>query len=614
LAALLAAAAAVVSRTGAAAGLAVLILGCVGATAAWPNRFRPTLGDKLGSRMDLSRPLFERWNALSYVVAPPFERTERPFLWSTPTTALTGNFEESLALIDGDAATPLVGYRTLDDVRYLRQDVTAAAHWLRPDGTACVMGVGGGRDVLAALEAGHPRVIAAEINPSMVRLVNAISAQSPVGIDPRVTLVAEDGRQRFGTATGECRVLQASLVDTWAATGAGAFAHSEATLYTREAWAGFLRAVEPDGVLTFSRWYSPTDVDETSRLVALALASLFDRGVAHPREHLALVSGGRIATLLVSPAPLSAADVSQLKAVAAREQRPLLISPDTVAASPLLEQLLTAPNAGALAAVGEPVGLNTAPSSDDSPFFFQILRGRRWLEWDREPGVARGNAVAAAVLGLTFVVLALLTALFLLPTLASRTRRGAAFEGRTTVYFGALGAGFMLAEVALVQRMHLVLAHPTLALVFVLAGLLAAMGCGSIASTRLLTTRRRVAAACLLAALALAVLPRGVIHPLAVWSAGASLPVRAAWTSATAACLGVILGTLFPSGLRFLGEPQAVPLAFAVNGAAGVLGGLVAIVVSVLAGIPQSFYLAAVVYAVAAAASPPFWRGAASQA
>jgi hypothetical protein len=176
------------------------------------------------------------------------------------------------------------------------------------------------------------------------------------------------------------------------------------------------------------------------------------------------------------------------------------------------------------------------------------------------------------------------------------------------LYFAALGLGFMLAEVALVQRMHLVLAHPTLALVFVLAGLLAAMGAGSALSTRLLSTPRRVAIAALIAAVFLAALPHAVIGPLAAATRFAPLAVRAAWTAATAAGLGFVLGMLFPSGLRFLPHPRGVPLALAINGAAGVVGGVLAIVISVRGAISWSFAAAAVAYLVAAARSPAFWE------
>ena len=75
-----------------------------------------------------------------------------------------------------------------------------------------------------------------------------------------------------------------SMVDTWAATGAGAFSLSENGLYTVEGWRKFLGSLAPNGVFTVSRWYSPKDVDETGRLLSLAKATLLDMGVPDPRQ------------------------------------------------------------------------------------------------------------------------------------------------------------------------------------------------------------------------------------------------------------------------------------------------------------------------------------------
>ena len=44
-----------------------------------------------------------------------------------------------------------------------------------------------------------------------------------------------------------------SLIDTWAATGAGAFSLSENGLYTVQGWQHFIGALTPNGVFTVSR-------------------------------------------------------------------------------------------------------------------------------------------------------------------------------------------------------------------------------------------------------------------------------------------------------------------------------------------------------------------------
>jgi hypothetical protein len=202
-----------------------------------------------------------------------------------------------------------------------------------------------------------------------------------------------------------------------------------------------------------------------------------------------------------------------------------------------------------------------------------------------------------------------LVALFGLgPPLWRAARRQAALPGpHAAVYFSALGAGFMLAEMALVQRMHVALGHPTYALVVVLAGLLVSTGLGSALSARVLRGRRAVSVAAAAAAVVLLLLPHVAIRPLAHLTEASSLGVRAAWAGALSGLVGLGLGMLFPSGVRYIAREHGVPLALALNGTTSVLGGVFAIVVSVALGIPATFALAGLIYLLAAWAGPHRW-------
>ena len=69
------------------------------------------------------------------------------------------------------------------------------------------------------------------------------------------------------------QVMQATLVDTWASTAAGAFALSENNLYTTDAFRDYLSHLTDDGFLVFTRWgFEPPR--ESLRLVSLAIDAL----------------------------------------------------------------------------------------------------------------------------------------------------------------------------------------------------------------------------------------------------------------------------------------------------------------------------------------------------
>ena len=122
----------------------------------------------------------------------------------------------------------------------------------------------------------------------------------------------DEGRSWFERSDQHFDLIQMSMVDTWAATGAGAFSLSENGLYTVEGWRVFFKHLTPTGLFTVSRWYSPSNVDETGRMVSVAVAALLSEGISDPQAHLYLAATDNLATLIVSRAPFGAAELASL--------------------------------------------------------------------------------------------------------------------------------------------------------------------------------------------------------------------------------------------------------------------------------------------------------------
>ncbi len=265
-------------------------------------------------------------------------------------------------------------------------------------------------------------------------------------------------------------------------------------------------------------------------------------------------------------------------------------------------------------------GLDTSAPTDDRPFFFQLLGIGAWLhpfasiamlDEAMSGGVTHGNVTAMIEMLLVILAVSVVGAALLGPTFleARRTRSctpSLAGRAEPTSLFSA--PGFMLVEVALVQRMHVVLGHPTYALVIVLASLLVASGVGSAVSERLLRSRRSVSVAAFVAGALLLLLPSVVIAPLASRTLEASLAVRASWTGGSAALVGLSLGMFFPSGLRFVSRTAGAPMALALNGVASVIGSAAAVLISVLFSIPASFAVAGLIYVCVGLLGPVCWK------
>jgi hypothetical protein len=90
-----------------------------------------------------------------------------------------------------------------------------------------------------------------------------------------------------------------------------------------------------------------------------------------------------------------------------------------------------------------------------------------------------------------------------------------------------------------------------------------------------------------------------LLQPVIDLTIGAGLAGRTAVVSAFVVPLALMLGTCFPIGLRLSGRYSAEITAWmwGVNGAAGVLASIVAVMISMWLGIDVSLWVAAALYA-----------------
>jgi hypothetical protein len=563
-----------------------------------------------GEIEDPGTQLIRRWNSFSRVVVYP-RASEPPQYWGPSPLAPLDPVEQYTMTIDGGAGTALRRFASWKDIEHLRFDVTNAAYYLRPSGGACVIGVGGGRDVQSALLFGHERVTGIDVNPIFIDLLEHRFAYF-AGIAGRsgVTLVADEARSHLARSSERWSVIQMSLIDTWASTGAGAFSLSENALYTEEAWRIFFHHLAPDGLFTVSRWHSPEDLGETGRAVSLAVATLLDDGVKQPDQHLAMLATTQVATLLVSRSPLSDADVTSLRRLARRLRFDLALAPGVPPQHPVLRAMLNARSRADLLRAAYDPTYDYTPPTDDSPYYFQMLRLGAWrtalgyigAEGASKGGVVAGNAIALVVLAALLLCLGTLAvATIVLPLAApSVADRSAGVCWWAAAYFASIGAGFMFVEIGLIQRLSVLLGHPAYALGVLLSGIIAAAGFGSLLSERLdLETARwtpvvpAVATAMILAASI-------VSRWQAVGLAGASVVTKALASLGLIVPVGLVLGVFFPMGMRLVRAQRSgeTPWYWAVNGVFGVLASSIAVLVSIHFGISRTFWISAACYAV----------------
>jgi len=171
------------------------------------------------------------------------------------------------------------------------------------------------------------------------------------------------------------------------------------------------------------------------------------------------------------------------------------------------------------------------------------------------------------------------------------------------LYFGALGAGFMLLEVALLQRFVLLLGHPVYSLTVTLFSRLLGTGLGSLVSRgvtpgRIHTITIRALVGIAVVACCAAVGLAQLVDAGVAWT----LPTRIAFAVLLIAPVGVLLGMPMPGGMRLLAADRAdiIPWGWGINGAFSVVGATLAVFIAMNWGFSVTLLSAAVAYTLAA--------------
>ena len=176
----------------------------------------------------------------------------------------------------------------------------ALANILRPHGEYAIIGPGGGVDVLRAVANGSPSVTGIEINPIIANTVmrgRYADYSYHLYERPEVHIQVTDGRSFVRNAKQNFDVVQMTLVDTWASTAAGAFALSENSLYTVEAFREYFEHLKPDGMVAITRWefrqpreaYDDADIAEVVAVGEVIGLSWFE--IVATASYLGAVSG-----------------------------------------------------------------------------------------------------------------------------------------------------------------------------------------------------------------------------------------------------------------------------------------------------------------------------------
>jgi hypothetical protein len=494
----------------------------------------------------------------------------------------------------------------------------------KPAAHVLIIGSGGGDQVLEALKQKAASITAVEINPAINDIVANRMNDYWGGLfrQPEVHLVTDEGRSFLRRSQEKYDAIISVHTISNAAVASGALSLTENYVLTREAFDDYLDHLTPDGILFFTRPEA-----QIPRLLTTARESFAARHLGPVTGHIfafkngaaAEVSPGRgsfAAVFLLQKSEISSRQLEQIRQVLKHDSGPgftpqILYSPDGPAdpskRNSIYYEIARAPDLGAVYSRSD---AQLAPATDDKPFFNQHMRWSR-LRWgtvvdlfsQAKPSDRRLALEDRPIAEVTLLVLlaqsAVVAAVCILLPLVVFRRQGAWEQGSLAwlAYFAALGLGYIMVEIALLQRFLLFLGQPIYTYAVILAGLLIFTGAGSWAAGRMKESRSLSGP--LAVALIVVVMTALLTPPVFQFFLGYPLAARIVVSMVLVAPLGFALGMPVPLGLR-LANAQSTSLAawaWGINGFFTVVGTVLALILGMMFGFRIVLLLAALCYA-----------------
>jgi len=500
--------------------------------------------------------------------------------------------------IDSGAFTVMTGQASPEEMLPIKQDITAVANRLRPGNSLFVIGVGGGRDILTGRLFDQKKIDGLEVNPVLVKLLKQEYADfnGHLAEQPGVNIVNDEARNWLSRSGNQYGIIQCSLVDTYAASTSGAFVLTENSLYTKEAVLHYLKHLEPGGVLSLLRWGNEEEPQQLTRLLYLTKDAFKRLGLTNIEKHVMLICAPyrlgdiSVGNMLVSKEEFSKADIDLIQSLCKELGYKALLLPDLVKKEPFYSALTN------------PSDMPSDLPSEDRPFFFSPA-----TELVAQSKKSEGGAGGLALVLFTLILTIILVAFTIVAPAWIKFGRSAKPEGgffQSAGYFLAIGFGFILIEVGLIERLSMILGNPTLSLSLVLFVLLLASGSGSYVAQHYLdkgVPRIKLMRISLLVSALLGAVLAVILYMTGMELALLELIPRASLSAVMVALPGFFMGWAFPLGLGFFGENQfeARSWFWAVNGGATVCGSVLAAVLSIEFGICITMILGAACYILA---------------
>ena len=449
--------------------------------------------------------------------------------------------------IDSDGPIGVMRHLSAKETAYFRYLPMYYPYVVKKDPKVFVAQFGGGISTEVALAEGARDVTVAEGNRAILEAFRGdVFKTFTDDILSKVHVVDYEGRHFLAQTAQKFDVIDLSLADSTGLSNPGGFAVVEKFPYTQEAMETYMKALAPGGVLSVTIWNKEEPPKSVLRLYrTLAEASRALDGADLARNFFVASSYLSTATVLYKRGGFSEGEIKALKAHTHAMSFDEIYSPglfydgaeNARVLSGYVAQFSAAPQNGPPSTQSDdptaPVDDGTQPApgakaddgvlpstlmgrmlwaalikgdareiseryvfdiqklTNDHPYFTGYVKTRDlpaiMAEADRlEPLQDEwGYLLIWATLGIACVTAAVLLVIPLVfgwRSMFSKTPG----KARTVLYFGCLGAGYIMVEVGLIAHFVMALGNPTVSATILITGMLVFSGLGALVSERVL--------------------------------------------------------------------------------------------------------------------------------
>lgn len=484
-------------------------------------------------------------------------------------------------LTDGGASAPILKFDgDLSKLEYMKSDVTFLPYLMGSNEKSLLIGSGGGKDVIYALLSGSEDITAVEINEGTIAAVNDSKEFSgDIYNQEGVNLVVGDGR-KFVDETVETfdhiylSMLMSNAIDN------SRLSLVENYIFTEEAFDSYMDALKPDGRISFM----VHNGIEAVRVANTWIKTLIDAGLPESevnkyfvivngmKNHGGQMSSVHMPSVILKKSPFTEEELTTINDFLVEENVEAMHLPD------MPNELYYRLSDGTMTyeEVIDQLEVNVTPVKDSNPFFYKY-----------------SNGIPNELFPLIFLIASI--GAFLI----SRARRSKASLYHSA-YFLMIGMGYIIIELSFIQSLQRYLEKPIFSFTLVLVGMLSGSAVGALVSGKVgIVKRVRDYSGIVVGITALS-----GYYWLSVMTSQTmmlSIPEKLTIVLPIILIVGFFMGMPFPYAIEQMSgnqtTKQQVPLMYALNGFASIVGSVVALVVAMNFGFTIVMIIGSAIYA-----------------